>query len=178
MHMGTQIIHAIQKSIARPVNVGIALIIGISIYSLMVLPPHLQLLSQLVRGGYYLSLVHILTSVYLEPWHMIGVFPSIMMWISLLVLMVYVLILSEYMRKQMRLSVSVYDWSHSFWIAFLSFIGYGCAACGVAVSGYLFSALGLAFISSILPFHGVEFTLLGIVIGLIGIYSLTKKIQG
>jgi hypothetical protein len=152
------------------------LLIGALIYSAIVLPQHIALIWQLMSAGYVTSALRIAFGLLTEPWHVIGVFSTIVLIFSIVVLMVYVLVLSDMLRKRIRLGKSVFHWSGSMWTALLAGIGYGCAACGVAISGYIFSALGLGFIVAFLPLGGIEFTLLGIVVGCYGIYTLLKRI--
>lgn len=52
--------------------------------------------------------------------------------------------------------------------------GVGCAACGAALIGPVFSFLGIAGILSFLPLHGQEFSLLGILLLLLSIRSLIQ----
>lgn len=55
--------------------------------------------------------------------------------------------------------------------------GVGCSACGTALIGPLFAALGISGVLAALPLHGQEFTLLGILVLLFSIWSLVKKMD-
>ncbi|MCB9809107.1 hypothetical protein H6776_01785 [Candidatus Nomurabacteria bacterium] len=55
--------------------------------------------------------------------------------------------------------------------------GMGCSACGAAVLGPLLAALGVGGLLTILPFHGQEFTLIGIILLVISLWSLNKKMK-
>ncbi len=59
---------------------------------------------------------------------------------------------------------------------FLAFLGVGCAACGPAVIGPVLSLFGASALLTILPFHGQEFLLLGLVACVYGVWSASKAI--
>ncbi len=58
----------------------------------------------------------------------------------------------------------------------LAYFGVGCAACGTAFVGVLFSALGLTPFLHMLPFGGEEFGVVGLIILTFATYSLSKKV--
>ena len=55
--------------------------------------------------------------------------------------------------------------------------GIGCAACGTIIFSALLNMLGIAWILTYLPLHGAEFGLIGIMLLLFTMYSLTKRIN-
>lgn len=55
--------------------------------------------------------------------------------------------------------------------------GVGCSACGAALIGPLFALFGIGGILTVLPLHGQEFTLVGIIILIFSIRSLIRKMQ-
>lgn len=55
--------------------------------------------------------------------------------------------------------------------------GVGCSACGAALMGPLFAMLGITGVLAILPLHGQEFTLLGIIALFLSIGSLVNKMD-
>ncbi len=56
-------------------------------------------------------------------------------------------------------------------------LGLGCAACGSVVLTAVFGLLGASSLVLLLPFHGAEFGILGIVLLLVSIRFLIKKIN-
>ncbi len=58
-----------------------------------------------------------------------------------------------------------------------SILGIGCAACGSVVLTALLGMFGASGLLMLLPFHGVEFGLLGLLLLFISVRFLIKKIQ-
>lgn len=165
------------KSIQRPCNVLVSFLVGILMYSFIVFPAHLTLINELLHQGFFLSVFHVATYVFFNPWERVGVLQAWLLITSMIVLMVYVLMLMEFFRKQTQRAVSIFEWSGSMWSAILAFVGYGCTMCGTAFSGYIFTMLGFGFVSALLPFGGSEFTIIAILVGCFGIRSLVKKMS-
>ena len=61
--------------------------------------------------------------------------------------------------------------------AVAAFLGIGCAACGSAVLLVVLQFFGVGFVTSMLPLHGAEFGLVGILMLLLVLRSLAKKIS-
>jgi len=59
----------------------------------------------------------------------------------------------------------------------LGVLGIGCASCGSLVLASLFSLLGLGGVFAMLPFGGVEFAVIGLIMLVISTYYLLKKIH-
>jgi len=59
----------------------------------------------------------------------------------------------------------------------LGVLGVGCASCGSLVLASLFSIFGLGGLFSLLPFGGVEFAVLGLLMLMTSTYYLLKKIH-
>ncbi len=60
----------------------------------------------------------------------------------------------------------------------LGLIGVGCASCGSAILLSLLSIFGATGALAILPLHGMEFTILGVLLLMYSIHSLSRKITG
>lgn len=56
-------------------------------------------------------------------------------------------------------------------------LGVGCAACGTLVIAPLLALVGAAGLVIYLPFGGEEFGLIGVVVLMVSIYSISKKIM-
>lgn len=56
-------------------------------------------------------------------------------------------------------------------------LGVGCAACGSVILTSIFGAFGAGGFLLLLPLHGAEFGLIGILFLLVSIYQLTKRIN-
>lgn len=59
----------------------------------------------------------------------------------------------------------------------IGFLGVGCASCGSLILSSIFGLSATASFIGILPFQGLEFGILGVVILLTSIYLVAKKIQ-
>jgi len=59
----------------------------------------------------------------------------------------------------------------------LGVLGVGCASCGSIVLASLFSLLGLGGAFALLPFGGVEFAVIGLIMLVISTYYILKKIH-
>jgi len=57
------------------------------------------------------------------------------------------------------------------------FFGVGCAACGSVIATALLSSLGAGWLIALLPLHGVEFGIVGVILLLVSIRYLIKKIS-
>lgn len=57
------------------------------------------------------------------------------------------------------------------------FFGIGCAACGSVIATALLGSLGAGWVLALLPFHGVEFGVIGVVLLLVSIKYLIRKIS-
>jgi len=55
--------------------------------------------------------------------------------------------------------------------------GVGCAACGSVIVSSLLLLVGAGGVLTILPFHGAEFGVLGIIFLWFSIYQLSKRID-
>lgn len=60
--------------------------------------------------------------------------------------------------------------------ALVGILGLGCAACGSFIIMTLIPFLGLGTLFAVLPFHGKEFGILGIILLLISLYLTLKEI--
>lgn len=64
----------------------------------------------------------------------------------------------------------------SFMGALVGILGLGCAACGSFIIMTLIPFLGLGTLFALLPFHGQEFGVLGIILLLVSLYLTLKEI--
>ena len=59
----------------------------------------------------------------------------------------------------------------------VGFLGIGCASCGSIVLSSLIGFSAAVSFVGFLPFHGLEFAIIGIVVIIVSIYLIAKKIQ-
>lgn len=59
----------------------------------------------------------------------------------------------------------------------LSFIGIGCSACGSVILTSIFGISSTYWLTSVLPFGGLEFSIMSVVLLLGSLFYLSKKIQ-
>jgi hypothetical protein len=61
---------------------------------------------------------------------------------------------------------------------FLGLLGAGCAACGSAILAGLLSLLGVAGLGTVLPFEGLEFSAVAVVVLVLSTYWLAEGMRG
>ncbi len=87
---------------------------------------------------------------------------------------VNIALLIYYIRRRTKLEKSV---GVSVLGMISGFFGVGCASCGSVLLSSLFGLSATAGFLGILPFHGLEFGLLGIALLMLSIFLVAKKIE-
>lgn len=174
-----------------------ALVIGFLIYTAIVLLPHLQTLIAFSQGETWYISARLAWGLLIGNAALVGVWPFIAFVTLIISLSISMALLIEVIVLRSKIVVAdkkdIKDFTQmenqkenqsrnrgsiaSAFAFVLAFLGYGCAACGTAVSATIFNALGLSFLVTWLPLRGIEFSLLGLVLVFISWRGLVKQIQ-
>jgi hypothetical protein len=160
-----------------------ALLIGFLLYVAIVLLPHIDTLVAFARGGTWGTTLQLATGLLIHNAAFIGT-AAYTVFLFLLIGLTINIALAIELWDLVRSRISVNHMSRkssgkisSIFASIFAILGYGCGACGTAVSSTLFTALGLSVVSSYLPLRGIEFSLFGILLIIFSIRNLVFKIR-
>lgn len=157
----------------------LAALVGFIVFSFAVLGTNLGLLSQ-VLGGDTLSFGQkssFLFSMYGTVLTNFTLVSAVSTFLIAVLFGVNIALLVYYIRRRQNQSPKLTTGSAGFFGVVSGFFGIGCAACGsVIVSAVFGSALGGAMLA-LLPLHGAEFGVLGVILLLLSVRQLSRRIN-
>jgi hypothetical protein len=196
----------IWQTLKKPTRSLPALLVGFLIYSFIVLIPHIDTLAAFTGGDSWTIALRLAWGLLIGNAALVGLGPYTVFLVLILSLCISIALLIEVVvlkrgivkvipinmqeSESKTATVKVIEGIEkssekkkkgtlsSAFALLMAFFGYGCAACGTAISATVFNALGLSFIASWLPLRGMEFSLLGIALVFISWKGLVKQIQG
>lgn len=192
----------IWQTLKKPTRSLPALLVGFLIHSFIVLIPHIDTLAAFTGGDSWTIALRLAWGLLIGNAALVGLGPYTVFLVLILslcisiALLIEVVVLKRGIEKVIPINmqesglktatIKVIESSEkkkkgtiaSVSALLMAFFGYGCAACGTAISATVFNALGLSIIASWLPLRGMEFSLLGIALVFISWKGLVKQIQG
>ncbi len=166
-----------------------ALVVGFFIYAAIVLVPHTKTLIAFSQGETWYISGRLAWGLLIGNAAFVGTWPFIAFLVLILSLCVSIALLIEVFVLRSKVGVAekkdnkkgvhiMHRGSFANALAsILAFLGYGCAACGTAVSTTIFNTIGLSFLITWLPLKGIEFSLLGLVLVCISWRGIVKQIK-
>ena len=173
----------IWRTIKKPSRIIPAGMIGFVFYAGIVLLPHLSTIQSYARGESFGTVLNFIIGLLQHSESLVGTWPAIMFailvgGISINTALIIELLALQKSKAKESLKVShVSENTLSFLASLFTIFGYGCAACGTAISSTIFSTIGLSVIATWLPFRGLEFSIIGLFCLVWSWYILIKKIK-
>ncbi|MFM2383540.1 MAG: hypothetical protein RIQ72_112 [Candidatus Parcubacteria bacterium] len=175
----------IWQTIKKPTRSLPALLVGFLIYMLIVLLPHRDTLSAFTQGESWTTAIRLAWGLLIGNAAFVGTGPFIVFLVLIfslsisIALLIEVVVLKQDIKRKQQVLIETKKRGAlaSVFALLMTFFGYGCAACGTAISATIFNALGLSIVASWLPLKGVEFSLLGLVLVYISWRGLVRQIQ-
>lgn len=167
--------NAIRIVFSRPIYIGVALLVALCLFLFALWIPNIPLMKYMLMSENVSFAGKILFL-----WNSLGYFNenftlfSRVIIISISVLSgLHIAMVAFYLRK--RISSGI-DSGIGFFGTVIGMLGIGCATCGSIIISSIFGLSATAGVVGLLPFGGIEFGVIGIIILSAAIYLVAKKI--
>ena len=164
---------------SRPRYVVVAVVIGVGLLMVLSFWPHLTLLKEVLGSDTPVSSqLHLLWTLFIHLGGNTSLFGGIItLAIGVLFGVQSALLLFYIRRRQQGARHQFTAGAASFGGLVASLFGVGCAACGSIIATAFLGLFGATGVLTLLPFHGLEFSILGVITLLWSILFLTRHIN-
>lgn len=159
--------------------VQIAVLVAVLALSTAILLPNVPILLQVFASGdvSFLGKTAFLWSLFGSLYTNFTAFSATYTIIVSLLLGVNIALLTFYIRRRQIGSKNYAGNTAGFLGAVAGAFGVGCAACGSIILTTVLASLGAGGLLLLLPFHGTEFGVLGIILLVFSVHQLAKRID-
>lgn len=172
-------ISVLQRVFRHPRYVVGAVVVALSALSAALLLPNTQILLQVIRSGAvgWGDKVHFVLSMYGTLGSNFTLFSATLLIITVVLFGINIALLTFYIRRRQEASRGTVAHMASIGGVVSAVLGIGCAACGSVVLTSLLGLFGASGLLLLLPLHGVEFGIVGLVLLVVSIRYLIKRIE-